>query len=297
MANISMKALLESGVHFGHRTHRWNPHMKPYIFTERNGIHIIDLQQTVQALDEYYNLVRNTIAGGGTILFVGTKRQAVETIEFEAKRCGMPYVTVRWLGGMLTNWFTMRQRINELDRLERMRERGEFDRLTKKEGLMLSRKIEKLESRFGGIRKMHRLPDLVFVVDVRREETAVKEANSLNIPIVALVDTNVDPRPIDYVIPSNDDAIRAIKLMVGFFADAVLEGKAMRKDEEEELPVSVQAVEEELSDDDLLGASTLAKMEAASEAEETEAAEESSEDDIEEADVNDDDEDIEEDEE
>ena len=295
MANISMKALLESGVHFGHRTHRWNPHMKPYIFTERNGIHIIDLQQTVQALDEYYNLVRDTISGGGTILFVGTKRQAVETIEYEAKRCGMPYVTVRWLGGMLTNWYTMRQRINELDRLERMRERGEFDRLTKKEGLMLGRKIEKLESRFGGIRKMHKLPDLVFVVDVRREETAVKEANSLNIPIVALVDTNVDPRPIDFVIPSNDDAIRAIKLMVGFFADAVLEGKAMRKDEEEELPAAVETVDEELSDDDLLGASTLAKMEAASEAEATEDADDAEEadvDDVEEADDDDDTDDV-----
>jgi len=268
-----MKALLESGVHFGHRTHRWNPHMKPYIFTERNGIHIIDLQQTVQALDEYYKMVRDKVSEGGTILFVGTKRQAVETIEVEAVRCGMPYVTVRWLGGMLTNWFTMRQRINELDRLERMREKGEFERLTKKEGLMLSRKIDKLESRFGGIRKMHRLPDMVFVVDVRREETAVKEANTLNIPILALVDTNVDPRDIDYVIPSNDDAIRAIKLMVGFFADAVLEGKAMRKDEEEEVPVPVQSADEELSDDDLLGASTLAKMEAAAETEEEETKE------------------------
>lgn len=265
MAKISMKELLESGVHFGHRTHRWNPHMKPYIFTERNGIHIIDLQQTVQAIDEYYKLVRDKVSEGGTILFVGTKRQAVETIEQEAKRCGMPYVTVRWLGGMLTNWYTMRQRINELDRLERMREKGEFERLTKKEGLMLNRKIDKLESRFGGIRKMHKLPDLVFVVDVRREETAVKEANTLNIPILALVDTNVDPRDIDYVIPSNDDAIRAIKLMVGFFADAVLEGKAMRKDEEEEVPAPVETPDEELSDENLLGASTLAKMEAAEE--------------------------------
>ena len=273
MAKVNMKELLESGVHFGHRTHRWNPHMKPYIFTERNGIHIIDLQQTVQAMDENYKLIRDTVSKGGTILFVGTKRQAVETIEIEAKRCGMPYVTVRWLGGMLTNWFTMRQRINELDRLERMKEKGEFERLTKKEGLMLQRKIDKLESRFGGIRKMHKLPDLVFIVDVRREETAVKEANTLNIPILALVDTNVDPRDIDYVIPSNDDAIRAIKLMVGYFADAVLEGKAMRKDEEEEIPVPVESVDEELSDDDLLGASTLAKMEAATD-ETEEAAEE-----------------------
>lgn len=273
MANISMKSLLESGVHFGHRTHRWHPQMKPYIFTERNGIHIIDLQQTVKAMDEVYNLIRDKVSDGGTILFVGTKRQAVETIEEEATRCGMPYVTVRWLGGMLTNWFTMRQRINELERLERMREKGEFERLTKKEGLMLSRKIEKLLARFGGIRKMHRTPDLVFIVDVRREETAVREANSLKIPIVALVDTNCDPRAIDFVIPSNDDAIRTIKLMVGFIADAVLEGKAMRKeDDTDDLPVaSMPEGDEELSDAELLGASTLAKMEAAAEADIVEA--------------------------
>ena len=281
MANISMKALLESGVHFGHRTHRWHPQMKPYIFTERNGIHIIDLQQTVKAMDEVYNLIRDKVSEGGTILFVGTKRQAVETIEEEAIRCGMPFVTVRWLGGMLTNWITMRQRVNELDRLERMREKGEFERLTKKEGLMLNRKIEKLQARFGGIRKMHRLPDMIFIVDVRREETAVREANSLGIPIVALVDTNCDPRDIDYVIPSNDDAIRTIKLMVGFIADAVLEGKAMRKEEDlEELPSAPMTEgDEELSDAELLGESTLAKMEAAAEttvedeAEETETVE------------------------
>jgi len=281
MANISMKALLESGVHFGHRTHRWHPQMKPYIFTERNGIHIIDLQQTVKAMDEVYNLIRDKVSEGGTILFVGTKRQAVETIEEEAIRCGMPYVTVRWLGGMLTNWITMRQRVNELERLERMREKGEFERLTKKEGLMLNRKIEKLHARFGGIRKMHRLPDLIFIVDVRREETAVREANSLGIPIIALVDTNCDPRDIDYVIPSNDDAIRTIKLMVGFIADAVLEGKAMRKEDDlEELPSPpISEGDEELSDAELLGESTLAKMEAAAEStledetEETESTE------------------------
>ncbi len=212
------------------------------------------------------------------MLFVGTKRQAVETIEEEAIRCGMPYVTFRWLGGMLTNWFTMRQRINELDRLERMREKGEFELITKKEGLMLSRKIEKLLLRFGGIRNMHKLPDLIFIVDVRREETAVREANTLNIPIMALVDTNCDPRLIDYVIPSNDDAIRTIKLMVGFIADAVEEGKAMRKDDDgDEIVVTAPAerVEQELSDEELLGASTLAKMEAeaAAEAEAAEAAE------------------------
>ncbi len=283
---INMKALLESGVHFGHRTHRWNPHMKPYIFTERNGIHIIDLQQTVKALDLAYKNVRDLVAEGGTVLFVGTKRQAVETIQQEAERCNMPYVTVRWLGGMLTNWFTMRQRINELDRLERMRDKGEFERLTKKEGLMLERKIEKLLSRFGGIRHMHGLPDMVFVVDVRREETAVKEANTLGIPLVALVDTNCDPRDIDLVIPSNDDAIRAIKLMVGYMADAVLEGKGMRKDEEPEEPAAAaapasQEAEEELSDDDLLGASTLAKMAAEVETEEEEVEEEAAEEETE----------------
>lgn len=268
MANISMKSLLESGVHFGHRTHRWHPQMKPYIFTERNGIHIIDLQQTVKSMDEAYKLVRDKVSQGGTVLFVGTKRQAVETIEEEATRCGMPYVTVRWLGGMLTNWFTMRQRINELDRLERMREKGDFERLTKKEGLMLNRKIDKLQARFGGIRNMHKLPDLIFIVDVRREETSVREANTLNIPIVALVDTNCDPRPIDFVIPSNDDAIRTIKLMVGFIADAVMEGRAMRKDEDdyEDVPVTeAREADEELSDAELLGESTLAKMEAAAE--------------------------------
>lgn len=275
MAKISMKSLLESGVHFGHRTHRWHPQMKPYIFTERNGIHIIDLQQTVQAMEAIGEMISQTVAKGGTILFVGTKRQAVETIEEEAVRCGMPYVTFRWLGGMLTNWFTMRQRINELDRLERMREKGEFELLTKKEGLMLSRKIDKLQARFGGIRHMHKLPDLIFVVDVRREETAVREANTLGIPIVALVDTNCDPRMIDYVIPSNDDAIRTIKLMVGYIADQVIDGLNQRKgDDAVDLPpVPAEAAEEvvELSDEELLGASTLSKIEAAAEAEEAAA--------------------------
>ncbi|MBN2501041.1 MAG: 30S ribosomal protein S2 [Anaerolineales bacterium] len=267
MASINMKSLLESGVHFGHRTHRWNPYMKPYIFTERNGIHIIDLQQTVKMLQDAHDLVSKTVADGGIILFVGTKRQAQETIEMEANRAGMPYVTMRWLGGMLTNWRTMRGRINELERLERMRDRGEFDLLTKREALSLHRKIEKLETRFSGIRHMPRLPDMLFVVDIRREETAVREANILNIPVLAMVDTNCDPRNIDYLIPSNDDAIRAIKLVVAHMADAVLEGKAMRKDEEEDFEpaeVSMMASEQadELTDEELLGAATLAKMEA-----------------------------------
>jgi len=265
MSVISMKALLESGVHFGHRTHKWNPRMKPYIFTERNGIHIINLQQTVKSIEEAYNVIRDTVAAGGNVLFVGTKRQAQETVQAEAIRCGMPHVTARWLGGMLTNWRTIRERISELDRLERMRDRGDFERLTKKEGLMLSREIEKLDTRLGGIRKMVKLPELLFVVDVRREETAIHEANLLNIPIVAMVDTNCDPTKIDFVVPSNDDAIRAIKLVVGKIADAVMEGRGLRKEEDLEaeaaMAAAVAAAEEpELADEDLLGAATLAKI-------------------------------------
>jgi len=263
MAVISMKSLLESGVHFGHRTHKWHPAMKPYIFTERNSIHIIDLQKTVKALEEAYNLVRDTVAEGGTVLFVGTKRQAQETIQQEAIRAGMPYVTNRWLGGMLTNWRTIRQRINELERLERMRDRGDFARLPKKEVLILTRQMERLEMLIGGIRNMNGLPDLLFVVDVRREDTAIHEANLLEIPVVALVDTNCDPRDVDYVIPSNDDAIRAIKLLVGKIADACLEGISMRKEEEEVLPrerMAAMAEEPELSDEELLGEATLAKI-------------------------------------
>ncbi len=263
MAIISMKALLESGVHFGHRTYKWHPAMKPYIFTERNSIHIIDLQKTVKALEQSYALVRDTVSNNGTVLFVGTKRQAQETIQMEAMRCGMPYVTHRWLGGMLTNWRTIRQRINELERLERMRDRGDFERITKKEALLHNREIERLEMLLGGIRNMVRVPELLFVIDVRREETAIHEANLLNIPVVALVDTNCDPANVDYVIPSNDDAIRAIKLLVGKIADAVLEGRAMRKEEDIE-PVregmGTYAEEPELSDEELLGEATLAKL-------------------------------------
>ncbi len=274
MAIVSMKALLESGVHFGHRTNKWNPKMKPYIFTARNGIHIIDLQQTVKALGEAYNLVRDTVAQGGTILFVGTKRQAQETIMTEATRCGMPYVNYRWLGGTLTNWSTISQRIRELERLERMRDSGEINLLTKKEGLMIQRRINRLETRLSGLRDMKGLPDLLFVVDVCREETAVHEANLLGIPVIALVDTNCDPDNIDYVIPSNDDAIRTIKLMVGKIADAVIEGKNMRKDEDEaDAAAEDQAAapqvgfenEEELTDKDLLGESTLEKIQAEAE--------------------------------
>jgi small subunit ribosomal protein S2 len=264
MPVVSMKALLESGVHFGHRTHKWHPAMKPYIFTERNSIHIIDLQKTSKALDQAYNLVREAVSEGGTVLFVGTKRQAQETIQLEATRAESPYVTNRWLGGMLTNWRTIRQRINELERLERMRDRGDFQRITKKETLILTRKMERLEMLLGGIRKMVRLPDLLFVVDVSREETAIHEANLLDIPVIALVDTNCDPSQIDYVIPSNDDAIRAIKLLVGKIADAVVEGKALRKEEPEDVFAQERAraiaEEPELSDEDLLGEATLAKI-------------------------------------
>lgn len=270
---ISMKALLESGVHFGHRTNKWNPAMRPFIFTERNGIHIIDLQQTVKAINTAYSLVRDTVAAGGTVLFIGTKRQAQETIKEEAIRCGMPYVTERWLGGMLTNWVTIFQRILELDRLEKMRDTGDINRLTKKEGLLIEREINRLLIRLSGVRNMKRLPDLVFVVDVGREETAVHEANIMNIPVIALMDTNCDPRGVDYVIPSNDDAIRAIKLLVGKIADAAIEGKSLRKDEEPEAvdtvaeqSVRTAAVKRSLIDDsdvedkDLLGAATLAKL-------------------------------------
>ena len=268
MAIVSMKGLLETGVHFGHRTRKWNPRMKPYIFTERNGIHIIDLQQTLEALERAYALVRDHAAEGGELLFVGTKRQAQETVQVEAERCNMPYVNARWLGGTLTNWRTIRARIDELERLERQRDEGIFELLTKKEALTMTRKIDRLEERLGGIRNMNGIPSLLFVIDVGREETAVHEANLLKIPVIGLVDTNCNPSVIDYVIPSNDDAIRAIKLLTSIMADAVLEGQAMRKDEEEESTEIVRAGLDEkvledaqMSDDELLGEATLAKLE------------------------------------
>ncbi|MCC6188499.1 MAG: 30S ribosomal protein S2 [Anaerolineales bacterium] len=262
MAAISMKALLETGVHFGHRTRKWNPRMKPYIFTERNGIHIIDLQQTVIALDAAYNLVRDTVVNGGVVLFVGTKRQAQESVQREAERCGMPYINQRWLGGTLTNWKTIKDRINELKKLEERRDTGGFERLTKKEGLILSREIVKLQDRLGGIRDMAKLPDLIYVVDVRREDTAVHEANILGIPVIALVDTNCDPGGVDYVIPANDDAIRAIKLLTAKLADAVLEARAMRKDEPEAADEGERYGEVDFKEEDLLGPATLAKMQS-----------------------------------
>ena len=265
MAVISMKALLESGVHFGHRTHKWHPGMKPYIFTERNGIHIIDLQKTAKALETAYALVRDTVASGGTVLFVGTKRQAQDTIQAEAIRANMPYVTNRWLGGMLTNWRTIRGRINELERLTKMRDTNDFGRLTKKEILIINRQIERLDSLLSGVRSLSRVPEAIFVVDVHREATAIHEANLLNIPVIAMVDTNCDPKNVDFVIPSNDDAIRAIKLVVGKIADAAIEGKGMRKDEGEEDVAArsasrVMVEEPELGDEELLGEATLAKL-------------------------------------
>lgn len=276
MADISLKALLETGVHFGHRTRRWHPKMDPYIFTERKGVHIIDLQQTLAVLQDVSELVEDTVAAGGEILFVGTKRQAQATVAREAERCGMPYVSLRWLGGTLTNWETIRQRIDYLHNLEARRERGDFDLLTKKEALEREREIEKLDQRFGGIREMRDLPELLFVVDIEREATAVAEADKLGIPIIAMVDTNCDPDPIDYVIPSNDDAIRAIRLITHEIADAVLRGVARRKayEADEEMP---EVEDLELEDERYLSAATLARLKELSAQEREEGAEDADE--------------------
>ncbi|WP_084664868.1 30S ribosomal protein S2 [Thermanaeromonas toyohensis] len=224
MSVVSMKQLLEAGVHFGHQTRRWNPKMAPYIFTERNGIYIIDLQRTVKKLEEAYNFVRDVAKEGGKILFVGTKKQAQDTVKEEAERCGMFYVNVRWLGGTLTNFQTIRRRIERLKELERMEEEGTLELLPKKEVMALKKEKEKLERFLGGIKNMKQLPEALFVVDPRKERIAVAEARRLGIPIVAIVDTNCDPDEIDYVIPGNDDAIRAVKLITSKIADAVLEG-------------------------------------------------------------------------
>ncbi len=256
MGVVSMKALLETGVHFGHRTGRWNPKMKSFIYTERNGIHIIDLQQTMAALDNAYDVVRDIVSEDGIILFVGTKRQAKESLLEQAQRCGMPYVNQRWLGGTLTNWRTIRQRIDYLLNLEERQEQGDFERLPKKEALQLGREIIKLNRRLGGIKDMRRLPDMLFVTDVRRETTAVKEANKLGIPIVAMVDTNCDPDPIEYIIPANDDAIRANKLIITKIADAVIEGQNLR----EALAAEEEELEMEFDEEKYLGEATLAKL-------------------------------------
>ena len=225
MSSVSMKQLLEAGVHFGHQTRRWNPKMARYIFTERNGIYIIDLQKTVKKLDEAYDFIKEIAAEGGEVLFVGTKKQAQDAIKEEAQRCGMHFVNARWLGGMLTNYRTMKTRIARLEQLNKMKEDGTFDLLPKKEVIKLELEIEKLEKNIGGIKNMETLPKAMFVVDTRKEKIAVAEAKNLGIPVVAIVDTNCDPDEVDYVIPGNDDAIRAVKLISGAMADAIIEGR------------------------------------------------------------------------
>ena len=243
MAVVSMKQLLEAGVHFGHQTRRWNPKMAEYIFTERNGIYIIDLQKTVKKLDEAYAFIRDVVANGEDILFVGTKKQAADSIKEEAERCGMHFVNARWLGGMMTNFKTIKRRIARLEQLHKMQEDGTFALLPKKEVAKLELEIEKLERFMGGIKHMEKLPGALFVVDPRKEHIAVAEAKNLGIPVVAIVDTNCDPDEIDYVIPGNDDAIRAVKLLAGAMADAVLEAK---QGQQEEMPeVSEEAPVEE----------------------------------------------------
>lgn len=268
-SKVSLKQMLEMGVHFGHRTQKWNPKMSPYIFMARNGIHILDLQQTMANLNYVHDMIVSIARNGGSVLFVGTKRQAQETVAQEAERCGMPYINNRWLGGTLTNWRTIRERIEALKRLEQRRDKGEFELLTKREALILNREIENLQGRLGGIRHMKRLPEMIIVVDTVREVTAVKEANTLNIPVLAMVDSNSDPSTIDYILPANDDAMRSIKLIVSALADAVLEGKSMRKDDEveideelieETLAADFEEEEDDESNERYLGKSTLAKL-------------------------------------
>ncbi|MCI6646274.1 MAG: 30S ribosomal protein S2 [Oscillospiraceae bacterium] len=246
MAVVSMKQLLEAGVHFGHQTRRWNPKMAEYIYCERNGIYIIDLQKTVGKLEEAYNFVRELSEKGETMLFVGTKKQAAEAIREEAERCGMYYVNARWLGGMLTNFKTMRTRIDRLTQLKKMQEDGTFDMLPKKEVIKLMGEMEKLEKYLGGVKKMNKLPGALFVVDPRKEHNAISEARKLGIPIVAIVDTNCDPDEVDYVIPANDDAIRAIRLIASTMANAVIEGRqGVDAQAAEEAAVAEEAAAEE----------------------------------------------------
>ena len=238
MSVISMKQLLEAGVHFGHQTRRWNPKMKPYIYTERNGIYIIDLQKSVGMVDDAYNAIGDCVANGGTILFVGTKKQAQDSIKSEAERCGMYYVNERWLGGMLTNFKTIQSRINRLKEIEAMEEDGTFDVLPKKEVINLKKELEKLQKNLGGIKDMKRLPDAIFIVDPKKERICVQEAHALGIELIGIADTNCDPDELDYVIPGNDDAIRAVKLIVSKMADAVIEanqGEEAAPAEEEEV--------------------------------------------------------------
>lgn len=238
---ISIKSLLEAGAHFGHQTSRWNPKMKRYIFTQRNGIHIIDLEQTIPLLEKARNFVRETVAGGGTILFVGTKKQAQEAVEQEAKRCGMFYVNKRWLGGMLTNFTTIQSRIDYLVRLEDRQSRGELEQLPKKETLKLQKEIERMNLQMGGFKEMTSPPAALFIVDTMKEHIALAEAKKVEVPVVAVADTNSDPTGIDYVVPANDDAIRAVRLICSQMADAVLEGKALLTSGKEEAPEKVAA--------------------------------------------------------
>lgn len=245
MSVVNMKQLLESGVHFGHQTRRWNPKMEKYIFTERNGIYIIDLQQTVKLIDDAYNFVREEASKGSTVLFVGTKRQAQETIKSEADRCEMPYVNQRWLGGMLTNYNTIKKRIDRLEEIEQMEEDGLFEVLPNKEVIELEREHEKLMRNLGGIRYMDGLPDVLFITDARKESIAVKEAIKLDIPIVSIVDSNCDPDLIDHVIPGNDDAIRAVKLITSTIADAVIAGRQSSGEEQQETEETTQTKDSE----------------------------------------------------
>ncbi len=242
MSVIAMKQLLEAGVHFGHQTRRWNPKMAEYIFTERNGIYIIDLQKTVKKIEDAYEFIRSIAADGGEILFVGTKKQAQETIKEEAIRVGMHYVDARWLGGMLTNFKTIKKRIERLSQLHKMEEDGTFDLLPKKEVIGLRGEMDKLEKYLGGIKEMKKAPAAIFIVDPRKEKIAIAEAKKLNIPIVAIVDTNCDPEDVDYVIPGNDDAIRAVKLVVSTIANAVIEGREGKQEsvEEEDLDITLE---------------------------------------------------------
>ncbi len=252
MSVVTMKQLLEAGVHFGHQTRRWNPKMEEYIFTERNGIYIIDLQKTVKLIDTAYDYMKNVAADGGVVLFVGTKKQAQDSIEEEATRAGQYYVNHRWLGGTLTNWKTIQSRIARLKELKKMAEDGTFDVLPKKEVAVLTKQREKLERFLGGIEDMPRIPDVLFIVDPHKEQIAVKEAQKLHIPIVAMVDTNTDPDDIDYVIPSNDDAIRAVRLITSKMADAIVEGKQGQDDAQQaEAAADENAEEETVSEDSL----------------------------------------------
>lgn len=266
-SSVKMKDLLETGVHFGHRTTKWNPKMKEFIFTSRNGIHIIDLQQTLVNLNAYFDMIRDIVANGGTVMFVGTKRQAQETIAREAARCRMPYVNQRWLPGTLTNWVTIRSSIDTMKKLEKQKGTSEWAKLTKKEVMLTERRLTKLNLRLGGLRDMRNLPQLIIVVDSDREDTAVAEANSKGIPVLGIVDTNSNPDVIDYIIPGNDDAMRSIRLLVSALSDAVIEGYNMRKDkgdasENEEPAFESKYVdyEDDVANEDLLGPSALRKL-------------------------------------